>query len=531
MIEENTDLLVIGGGISGAGVALDAASRGLKVILVEKDDFASGTSSASSKLIHGGFRYLKNRDFKLVFEALHERGLLLNLAPGIVEPLPFLVPVYNKQLKHIGRLFKWVVDPEGYTIMELLKAPLALRLSVLAYDLLAGKRKIKPHKILSKQEILKIEPGLNPNGLSGGAVYWDAFGLDFKLTLNVLKKARENGARCLNYAYVKEFIKEGNKIVGATIVDRIDGSESKIFSKKIVITAGPWADIIRAKMGIQSKMLKPSKGSHIVLSREKIQIRNAIVMEAIDGRLTFAIPWDDLVIVGTTEIEHQSSPDNAVVSLEEVNYLIEVVNRYFPNANIMYKDIIATYSGVRPLVDEKTSVSEVSREHRIIEEPEGVITLTGGKLTTYRVMAKDVVDILTSERCATESIKLKEQISQVPLELEDDIKKHLLKIYDKEEIVKIGELIRENPKLKDRISPRHPYIWAEVNLAVELEFARRLSDVIVRRLGFYFRGCDIQIATRIAEHMAGLLGWDTQRMREEIEDYKSFVEKNMEWKP
>lgn len=527
---EKVDLLVIGGGITGAGIALDAASRGLKTILVEKGDFASGTSSTSSKLIHGGFRYLKNRDFRLVFEALRERGLLLRLAPGIVKPLPFLIPVYDGGFRHIKKLVQWFFRPEKITIMELIKAPLALRMSVALYDLLAGKRKIRKHQILSRKDVLNVEPMLNPRNLKGGAIYWDAFGLDFRLTLNVIKKAHEFGAKCLNYAEVVEFLRENGTIVGAKIKDRLTDKTYRVFARKVVIAAGPWVDEIRERAGVKQRLLRPTKGSHIVVSKDRLNIKNAVVMEASDGRLTFAIPWDDLVIVGTTEVEYYKSPDEVKITKEEVDYLLEVVNRYFPSAELGYEDVITTYSGIRPLIDERgLRATDVSREHRVVEE-NGVITIAGGKLTTYRVMAKDVVDRITETECLTDSIQLKDQCTDFPIDVDKDIREYMIQVYGKDEIENIARLVRENPQLKERILPDHPHIWAEVNFAVENEFTVRLSDVIIRRLGLYFKESNGDVAKQIAEHMGKILGWNSQRIEAEVEDYLNEVKKNMEWK-
>ncbi|AEA47823.1 glycerol-3-phosphate dehydrogenase/oxidase [Archaeoglobus veneficus] len=530
------DLLVVGGGITGAGIALDAASRGLKVVLVEKGDFASGTSSASSKLIHGGFRYLKSRDFRLVFEALHERGLLLKLAPGLVKPLPFLIPVYGGGFKHIKKLIQWVFAPEKITMMELVKAPLALRAAVFLYDLLAGREKIKKHRILSKEDVLRVEPELNPRGLKSGAIYWDAFGLDFRLTLSIVKKARDYGAICVNYAKVVEFLRENCTVVGARVRDRLSGEEFDLFARKVVVAAGPWADIVRTKAGIERRVLRPTKGSHIVVSRDRLSIRNAVVMEAIDGRLTFAIPWDDTVIIGTTEIEFYESPDEARITKEEVDYLLEVANRYFPSANLGYDDILSTYSGVRPLIDVRgLSATDVSREHRIVEE-NGMITIAGGKLTTYRVMAKDVVDRVVKDlgvekECTTHSIRLKEPCREEDIDIDDiDVRKHLSEIYSREEVERIVQMVKENPSLGERILPEYPHIWAEVTFAVTQEFAVRLSDVIIRRLGLYFKSPDGELARRIAEHMGEILGWDAQRIEKEVREYLKEVKKNMEWR-
>jgi glycerol-3-phosphate dehydrogenase len=533
-VSYDVDLLVVGGGITGAGIALDAVSRGLSVVLVEKGDFVSGTSSASSKLIHGGFRYLKSKDFKLVFEALHERGVLLKLAPGIVKPLPFLIPVYGGGLKDFKEVLLWLFNHEKTTMMRLIKAPLALRMAVIFYDLLAGRAKIKKHEILSREQILKIEPMLNPNNLKGGAIYWDAFGLDFRLTLSIIKKAHEYGAKCLNYAEVVEFLTKDGKIVGAKVRDKINGKEFRIFAKKVVIATGPWADSVRAKASIKQRLLKPSKGSHIVVARDKLKIRNAIVMEAIDGRLTFAIPWDSVVIIGTTEIEFDRSPDEARISKEEVDYLLEVANRYFPSAELGYDDIIATYSGIRPLIDVGgLSPSDITREHRIVEE-KGAITIVGGKLTTYRVMAKDVVDRVAKElgidkECVTDRIPLKEPCEDIPIDLDEDVKEHLTQYYDRREIDEIVSMIKDNPKLKERILPDQPFIWAEVDFAVKREFAVKLSDIMIRRLGLYFKSPSVEVAEKIAERMGEILGWDSARIKDEIEGYMSEVRKNMEW--
>ncbi len=521
-----TELLIVGGGITGAGIALDAASRGLKVILVEKGDFGGGTSSASSKLIHGGIRYLKNRDFKLVFEALHERGLLLKLAPGLVKPLPFLIPVYDGGFKDIKKLLLWALSPEKTTMMELVKAPLALRMAVTLYDLLAGRMKIKNHRILSRNEVLEAEPLLNPASLKGGGIYWDAFGVDYRLTLAVVKKAREYGAICLNYTEAVEFGRNGGGFV-ARVRDKLRGGEFTINAKKIVIASGPWADLVRERAGIKNRMLRPTKGSHIVLPRERLNIRNAVVMEAADGRLTFAIPWDEVVIVGTTEIEYHEDPDEVRATKKEVDYLLDVVNKYFPSVNVDYRDIVTTYSGIRPLINVTgLKATDVTREHRIVED-KGIITILGGKLTTYRVMAKDVVDRISNKECITHTVPLKEEY-MLPLDFDDDIAEHLRQTYDRKEIDRILKLARDKT-LKERILSDKPYIWAEINFAVEKEFAVKLIDVMIRRLGLFFKSPDREIAERIAVHMGKLLGWSEERTAREVEEYLREVEKSKKW--
>ena len=525
--EKNVELLIIGGGITGAGIALDAASRGLKVVLVEKGDFGSGTSSASSKLIHGGIRYLKNRDFKLVFEALHERGLLLKLAPGLVKPLPFLIPVYDGGFKDIKKLLLWVLAPEKTTMMELVKAPLALRMALILYDLLAGKMKIEKHRILDKDEVLEAEPLLNPTGLKGGGIYWDAFAVDYRLTLAVVKKARDYGAICLNYTEAVELDRNGEGFT-VRIRDKLSKEEFTMNAERVVIAAGPWADAVRERAGMKNRMLRPTKGSHIVLPRERLNIRNALVMEAADGRLTFAIPWDNVVIVGTTEIEYYESPDRVRATKEEVDYLLEVVNNYFPSVNASYHDIITTYSGIRPLIDASgLKATDVTREHRIVED-DGLITIAGGKLTTYRAMAKDVVDRVSSKECITHTIQLKEEYT-LPLDVDDDIAEHLRQTYSREEINRILKLVEDEQKLKERILPNRPYIWAEINFAVEKEFTVKLSDIMVRRLGLFFKSPDEEVAERIAIHMGKLLGWSEKCAAREVDEYIKEVETSREW--
>jgi glycerol-3-phosphate dehydrogenase len=410
-------------------------------------------------------------------------------------------------------------------MMELIKAPLVLRVSIAFYDLLAGKHKIGRHRIMNRTEILGMEPMLNPIRLKGGAIYWDAFGLDFRLTLAVIKKAEGYGARCLNYAELLEFRREKNVIV-AGVRDNLSDRKFRIFARKVVIATGPWLDRVRAKANME-RMLKPTKGSHIIVSRSKLNIRNAVVMEAIDARLTFAIPWDSIVIVGTTEIDY-ANPDRVRATKEEVDYLLEVANRYFRSAELRYEDIITTYSGIRPLVDGKDS--DISREHRVVED-DGIIFIGGGKLTTYRLMAKDVVDRVAqqSSKCITHLIQLKD--FNIPSNFEEDIGKHLAEVYAKEEIDGIRQLIQENWHLGKRILPDQPFIWAEVNHAVEKEFALKLSDVLIRRLGLHFKmSLDLDVIRQIAEHMGMLLGWNAEQIENEVEDYLKEVRKNMEWK-
>jgi glycerol-3-phosphate dehydrogenase len=369
------DLIVIGGGINGAGILRDASLRGFKAILFEQNDFASGTSSKSSKLIHGGLRYLETYDFKLVFEATHERRLLLKLAPDLIKPLSFLFPVYKGDRR---KLFE-------------------VAAGVWLYELLASFHGIRKPEIRFRERTLEIAPPLRADRLVGSALYYDAVTDDTQLTLANLRSAWKKGAFTLNHARISRLLQESEKIVGVEVMDEITGQTLNVRSRWVVNSTGPWSDrFLKSNLDTAKPRLRLTKGVHLVLPSEKIPIAHACVMLApTDGRVTFLIPWNGVLLLGTTDTDFTGDPTDVRTSQEDVTYLLKVANYYFPDARLTSNDVISTFAGLRPLLDDQQKhPSSVSREHTIFTERDGLVSLAGGKLTTYRKMSSEVVDHL-----------------------------------------------------------------------------------------------------------------------------------------
>lgn len=373
---EEFDLFIIGGGINGAGVARDAASRGLKVGLAEKNDFASGTSSRSSKLIHGGIRYLENLEFHLVFEALNERSKLFKMAPHLVHPLEFLIPLYKDS--RVG-MFTMSLGMWIYDLLALLKAP-------------------ELHKRFNVEKLVENYPLLQKENLWGGFSYYDAYMDDDRLTIETLRSANEFGAAVVNYVEVSE-IKNGV----ITLNDKINSQKGhsqkiQVKARHIVSAVGPWTDVLGAQIFPNwTPWLRPTKGIHLTFERSRIPLKTAVVMAtAKDQRIVFAIPRHEMVIIGTTDTDYTGSLEDIRAEEDEIEYLLSVANHYFPGAALVKKDILATYAGVRPLVkDESSTEGKTSREHRIKtykHENCPITFVSGGKYTTYRRMAEQVVE-------------------------------------------------------------------------------------------------------------------------------------------
>ena len=383
--EETFDLLIIGGGITGAATARDAVSRGLKVALVERNDFASGTSSRSSKLIHGGLRYLENFEFHLVFEALAERAFLLKSSPHLVRPLPFYLPVYEGDAHQKG----------------------ILNLGLWLYDLLALFRAPGFHKRLSREKFLEQIPALRKEGLTGGFRYYDASMWDDVLAVETLRAAHHGGAAVANYVEAITPLWKGDQIQGFRIKDREPGGkEVDLLARRTVICAGPWTDQMGKLLTSHWKnWLTPSKGVHLIFDLKRIPLPGAMVMNhPKDGRISFVIPRPDygsgVVIVGTTDGPSPVDPEKSQIEPEDVHYLMELLHRYFPELNLTTADIVSAYVGVRPLAgtassagaSAKQDLQKVSREHFIGDGPGGTVIVAGGKYTTHRKMAVEIVD-------------------------------------------------------------------------------------------------------------------------------------------
>ncbi len=369
------DVLVLGAGITGCGIALDAALRGLSVALIDKGDFGGGTSSKSSKLIHGGLRYLEKKQFKLVVEAVRERDILRKLAPHRIKPLAFLFPLYEHM--RVGFL-KMCAGMWLYDILSLFRSP-------------------KLHKTYFSKTILEREPLLNKKGLRGGFIFYDCFADDVQFTLDVAKAAHEENACCANYVELVGIEKDKGKVQHAVVKDVFSQEVFKICATHFINATGPWSDITRQTINPAClPLLRPTKGIHLFLKKNLLPVNFATIMQAHDGRFVYLIPWEKYIIVGTTDTHFQGHPDRVDVTPEDVSYLLTTTNEYFFPHKITTQDIIASYAGLRPLVkNDAQDESSIPREHEIFKDASNFTTIIGGKLTTYRSMAEEVVDLIS----------------------------------------------------------------------------------------------------------------------------------------
>ena len=531
LAEEHFDVLIIGGGINGAGIAREAALRGLRTAMVDKGDFASGTSSRSSKLIHGGVRYLETGDVALVLESSRERDLLRRrLAPHLVRPLSFVFPVYRS-----GPVGIW-----------------KLRAGMVAYDLLATFRNIDRHRMYSAARLADVEPNLRRDGLRGGALYYDCWTDDARLVLETVLAAEEAGAVCLNYVAVEAFRKRDGRLDGAMVRD-LDGEGATTVNARIVVNAtGPWLDRIRSLDDAHAPpCLRPTKGVHIVVDRERLGNRNAIVLNAVrDGRVLFVIPWEDFAIVGTTDTDYVGSPDAVEADAEDVEYLLETTNHYFPAATLREADVVSTFAGLRPLVSSEPgeAPSEVSREEAIFESSSGLLSLGGGKLTTYRRVAIKVIDriadrlrrehdIVALDRSGTDrqplpGARLKD-VDGFARELEakgpmpDGTIARIARRYGSR-ASEFLERVRGFPWWREPLAAKTGHVLGEAWFAAGAEFGRRVDDVLRRRTGVALRTIDrgASAAEPTARAMADALGWDEPTRAARVDEYLEHVQES-----
>jgi glycerol-3-phosphate dehydrogenase len=475
------DLLVVGGGITGAGITRDAALRGMSVALIDKGDFGSGTSSRSSRLVHGGVRYLEHGHLHLVFEASAERRRLLRLAPHLVRPLPFIWPVYSGQ-----RLPLWKIAA-GLTL----------------YDVLSLFRNVERHRRLDDTEVLGHEPRLRAEGLSGGVRYFDAATDDARLTLANVLDATELGAIAVNHVAFRSGGPTAGGVHLARVEDALTGTRFDIRARVLVNAAGPWSDAVtEAAGGGAASRVRGSKGVHISVRRERIGNRDAITMiHPVDGRVLFALPAGTTTIVGTTDTFTEASPDEVRASEADVAYLLDAANGFFPEAHLSRDDVIAAWAGIRPLVPTTRSSVAASREHAVTRVGSSV-AITGGKLTTYRVMAEEVVDAareilrMPRRRATTGSRPFPDRMSAVA---------------DAGREVEVGL----------------PYRLHDLRVGVERELACTLGDLLIRRTHVAHETRDNGRATarRVADFVAPLLGWDAPAKEREIARYDAEVDR------
>lgn len=531
---ETFDVLVIGGGITGAGVALDAVARGYKVALVEKTDFASGTSSKSTKLVHGGIRYLPNFDFALVHEALTERGLLLQNAPYLVDPVAFVLPIYEGDRHPVGMPF---TTPGGVGLSFILDIGLWL------YDALAGRRNIHRHRHISRETVRKMAPTLVTAGLKEGFIYYDAQTNDARLTMAVIRTAAQYGAIIANYAEVTSFVTENDKIQGVHIHDKIAGRDVTIRARHVVNATGIFSEELENLSGEEPQVkIVPSKGIHLVFSREDLDIGDSAIVlpETDDKRILFIVPWESRAILGTTDTG-SGDLDNPTSSPEDVKYLLDHLNRYL-TVNLTADDIISTYAGYRPLVKPRKegqgqSSAKLSRTHVVLQADSGLVTIVGGKLTTYRLMAQDTVDILskrdkTKPVHPTESLPLQGSAGWPVLQkelahrgatlgLDAAIIVHLGHSYGTEAHA-LFDLIAADATLAERLVEDLPYLKAEVIHACRQEMAMTPYDILGRRTSIVLEDRDrgLGVVKEVASMMAQELHWTPEYTQTMIDAYR-----------
>ncbi len=507
LFEQPFDVLVVGGGITGAGVARDAALRGLRVAVLEANDWASGTSSRSSRLVHGGVRYLEHGHLHLVFEASRERRTLLQIAPHLVRPLRFTWPVYKG-----ARIPRW-----------------KLRAGLLAYDALSLFRNVGQHRGASRREILQREPTLRADGLVGGAQYWDASTDDVRLTLANVVSASEAGAVTLNHVSVTTILHDRTDIAtGVRVTDHTTGESGEVHARVIVNATGPWSDgTRRLDDGVAHAEVLGSKGVHISVPRDRVPCTDALtLLHPDDGRVFFILPSPVHTIVGTTETPAERGPDAIRANCRDVQYLLRAANHFFPAASLRDTDVISAWAGIRPLVAHAgTTANDASREHHIATSASGLISVTGGKLTTYRAMAAEIVD--TVERALGRTKGTASLTGDAPLPGAGDLS-HAAEVRAAQAVIPESEtadqlvraygdrwrmvwgLCERDALLGDRLDPDLPYIAAEVVWAAVAEGAWTVADVLVRRMPIAYERRDAGRA--LAPAVAALLGrvhrWD-----------------------
>jgi glycerol-3-phosphate dehydrogenase len=530
---ERFDVLVIGGGITGAGAALDAASRGLRVALVEARDLASGTSSRSSKLIHGGLRYLEQFDFKLVYEALRERDLLVSrLAPHLVKPVSFLYPLYKKVVErpYVGA-------------------------GLVLYDAMEGTRRPVPHhRHLTARGALKLAPALSSDRLAGAMLYYDAQVDDARYTLTVARTAAAHSAVVATRVSATELLRgpDGKRVTGARVRDEESGREFDVTAEAVVVCAGVWTDLVHELAGVRAGYrVRMSKGVHVVVPRDTVRADTGMILRT-DKSVLFFIPWGKLWIVGTTDTDWSGDRAEPAATEEDVDYILAAANRVLARP-LTRSDVIAVFAGLRPLAAVAATsngskpdkgpkpTTKVSREHVIDVPMPGLASIAGGKFTTYRLMARDVVDaaVTGSDREVPASVT-----DQMPLlgadglaavqagagRLAEDYRvprsvvDHLLGRYGALAEQVLG-LIQADPALARPLADGHPYLRAEVAYAVTHEDALHVEDVLMRRMRLFIESADsgIGVAAEVSSIMGRLLGWSRRRRAAETRRYLELV--------
>ncbi len=518
------DVLVIGGGVTGAGAALDAASRGLRVALVEARDLASGTSSRSSKLIHGGLRYLEQFDFKLVWEALRERDLLVSrLAPHLVKPVSFLYPLHRKVVErpYVGA-------------------------GLVLYAALEGtKRPVPHHKHLTVRRALRLAPALKPSGLAGALLYYDAQADDARYTLTVARTAAAHGAVVATRASARGLLRgpDGTRVTGARVRDEESGRDIDVSARRVVVCAGVWTDLVHELSGVQAGYkVRMSKGVHVVVPRAAIRSDTGIIQRA-EKSVLFIIPWGQRWIVGTTDTDWTGDRAEPAATGEDIDYILDHANRILARP-LTRSDVIGVYTGLRPLIaaDQTKPTSRLSREHVVDTPVPGLTSIAGGKFTTYRVMARDVVDAAVADfgrwvpASVTDQLPLlgADGLAAAAAEAERLAEDYGLPREAVERLIdrygtlteEVLEPTRDHPALTRPLAGGHPYLDAEVAYAVTHEGALHVEDVLVRRVRLFIEtgACGAEAVGPVTAIMGDLLGWDSAQRAAETERYLELLQ-------
>lgn len=514
--DETFDLAVIGGGINGAAIARDAAMRGLRVALVDRGDFAGATSSRSSKLIHGGLRYLPQGQLRLVREALRERERLRHLtAPHLVHPIRFLFPFYRG--RRPGRFSIWA--------------------GLVLYDLLARMPRGERHRRLSAVGVRELEPALAPEGLNGGALYYDGWGDDARITLENVLDAALHGAAIANHVAVEGFSRRGSQIAAAAARDLIGGAALEVHARHFVNAAGPWVDDIRRMDDPgAAPSVRLTKGAHIVVSATRLPVRNSLVLTDEAGRIVFVMPHGNWVMVGTTDTDFDGDRENLFADRADIDYLLGVVAAAMPLIGVSADDVAYSFAGLRALVagDGGIAPSLVGREEIVIESASGLLSVAGGKLTTHREIARKIVDDVMRRmgcpvgRCPTIDTPLpgarirNDTAGHKDSILPEDVRELLAGRYGTRAAL-VAAIVRDRPEMAARLAPGCPAIRAEVLHAIHTELATSVSDFLVRRTSMVWRDpvSAISAAPEVARLMSAELGWDSERGEAEVKEFFS----------
>jgi glycerol-3-phosphate dehydrogenase len=516
LAEEELDVLVVGGGITGAGCALDAAARGLRTGLVERDDFAAGTSSKSSKLVHGGIRYLQQREFGLVYENLAERRIALGNAPHLVRILPFLIPILTRD----GLIDRRIARALGFAMWM--------------YDLTGGFRIRKLHKRIDRDEALRHMPTLRADNVASAYLYYDCRTDDARLTLCLARSAAAHGAAVVNGASITGILKDdAGKVRAATV--EADGTTFEVRTRAVVNAAGVWVDDVRAlDEGTHPASIRPAKGIHITVPWDRV--RNdiaAIVPVPKDKRSVFVVPWGDFTYVGTTDTDYDGPLDDPQCTSDDVDYLLRALN-FAITEPVGRDEVLGTWAGLRPLLRDAstTRTADLSRRHAVRSSDSGVVTITGGKLTTYRRMAADTIDAVVrivgtgKRRSPTKHLPLvgAEGFETPGDTNEPSLHEHLAGRYGTEASA-VLDLLHEDHRLGEALVPGLPYLRAEAVHAARHEMARSVDDVLSRRTRarLLARDASADAADDVAALLAPELGWDAAEVERQVQSYRSAI--------